>query len=138
MPEHEINAFDQLVLEKERTLFMFYGFRRSRDGSPGAGYFKLAYSLSEALADLVGNPGVANLGGYLVNDAFIEVDEDGEPPTVQPGAVEYVQDPRQSAGRGGEGGRHFDTNWCHSLRVRVELISMADIIGGAAEQEGSN
>jgi hypothetical protein len=68
----EINAFDRLRLEHERTLFMFYGYRRV-DGSPGHGYFKLAHSLAEALADLQASEGVADEGGYLVRDAFLEM-----------------------------------------------------------------
>jgi len=71
-----IDAFDQLVLEHERTLFMFYGYREA-DGRQGRGYFKLAQSLSEALTDLEANAGVADEGGYLVKDAFLEAGEDG-------------------------------------------------------------
>jgi hypothetical protein len=70
-----IDAFDQLALEHERTLFMFYGFRTA-DGRQGGPYFKLAHSLSEALADLHANAGVADEGGYLVRDAFLEAGED--------------------------------------------------------------
>ena len=74
----ELNAFDQLQLEHERTLFMFYGFHM-KDGRLGSGYFKLANSLSEALADLCANGGVADEGGYFVSDAFLEIAEDDIP-----------------------------------------------------------
>lgn len=71
-----LDAFHQLALERERTLFMFYGYRWAR-GDRGGGYFKHAHSLSEALADLDANEGVADEGGYFVKDAFIESTEDG-------------------------------------------------------------
>ena len=70
----ELSAFDRLHLERQRTLFMFYGFRWA-DGRQGGGYFKHAHSLSAALADLSANEGVADEGGYFVKDAFVE---DGE------------------------------------------------------------
>jgi hypothetical protein len=43
-----LDAFDQLVLKSERTLFMFYGYRWA-SGEIGRGYFKLAHSLGAAL-----------------------------------------------------------------------------------------
>ena len=70
----ELDAFDQLQLEHERTRFTFYGYRM-RDGRQGGPYFKLAHSLAEALADLEANEGVADEGGYLVRDAFLEMGE---------------------------------------------------------------
>lgn len=73
-----MNAFSQLQLEKERTLFMFYGYRMAATGGVGGGYFKLANSLNEALSDLSTNEGIADEGGYLVRDAFL-VMEDGDP-----------------------------------------------------------
>lgn len=73
------DAFSELVLAHERTLFMFYGYRTA-NGAQGRGYFKLAYSLSEALADLEENAGVAD-EGYLVRDAFLEVPDD-DPPVI--------------------------------------------------------
>jgi hypothetical protein len=94
----EIDAFHQLVFEHKRTLFMFYGHRMA-NGNPGGGYFKLANSLSEALADLEANPGVADDGGYLVRDAFIEASE-GDEPVVH---VELVSLAEILAG-GSEGG----------------------------------
>jgi hypothetical protein len=65
------------VLEHERTLFMFYGYRMT-DGTMGGGYFKLANSLAEALADLHANDGVDTDRelGYLVRDAFVESSEE--------------------------------------------------------------
>jgi len=72
------NAFEQLKIEKKRTLFMFYGYRMT-DGSQGGGYVKLANSLSEALNDLCANDGVAAEDGYFITDAFVEISEDGEP-----------------------------------------------------------
>ena len=70
----DVDAFTRLALERERTQFTFYGFR-TMDGQEGGPYFKLAHSLSEALADLEANPGVADEGGYLVRDAFLEKTE---------------------------------------------------------------
>jgi len=95
-----VDAFTQLALEHERTLFMFYGFTNP-DGTRGGAYFKLAHSLSEALADLEGNGGVAHPpGGYLVSDAFLEAGEEAdEPPTVH---VELVS--VESILAGAEGG----------------------------------
>lgn len=72
----ELDPLARLEIERERTLFMFYGFRWSANGEPGGVYFKLAHSLSEALADLEANPGVADEGGYLVSDAFLETGEE--------------------------------------------------------------
>jgi hypothetical protein len=66
----ELDAFSRLQLEHERTQFVFYG-HRMRDGRQGGPYFKLAESLSEALADLWANPAVADEGLYFVNDAFV-------------------------------------------------------------------
>jgi len=77
MADETIDAFTQLALERKRTLFMFYGYRGA-DGKQGGGYFKLANSLSEALADLEANPGVADEGRYLVQDAFLEEDDEGD------------------------------------------------------------
>ncbi len=73
-----LDAFSQLQLEAERTLFMLYGYREA-SGELGRGYFKLANSLSEALADLVNNPDVADEGGYLVRDVILAFDNDGSP-----------------------------------------------------------
>jgi hypothetical protein len=70
---NEIDAFDRLQLERERTVFTFYGYRMA-DGRQGRGYFKLAHSLAEALTDLHANTGVADEGGYLIKDAFLEMD----------------------------------------------------------------
>lgn len=71
------DAFQQLVMEKERTQFVFYGFRMAETGEPAGNYFKLAYSLNEALEDLNANPGVLE-DSHLVLDAFLEL-SDGEP-----------------------------------------------------------
>jgi hypothetical protein len=62
---------------------MFYGYRGT-DGSVGGPYFKQANSLSEALRDLIANPGVdtENELGYLVRDAFVEIDEDDGDPVI--------------------------------------------------------
>ena len=73
-----LNGFHRLVLQSERSSFTFYGYRMAADGRYGHGYFKLAHSLGEALADLVEeNEGVADMGRYLVRDAFLEASEDG-------------------------------------------------------------
>lgn len=71
-----MDAFSQLVAERQRALFVFYG-HRAISGEPGGPYFKQAHSLSEALADLEGNSGVADEGGYFVRDAFLEHDDGG-------------------------------------------------------------
>jgi hypothetical protein len=67
-----MHPLDQLNLERQRTRFTFYGYRTA-NGEMGRGSSKLAHSLSVALADLDSDPGVANEGGYLVSDAFLEV-----------------------------------------------------------------
>ena len=74
-----MDAFDQLQIERERTFFTFYGWRRP-DGEPGGPYFKLAHSLSEALADLEENSAIDPDEAYVVTDAFLELGEEG--PTV--------------------------------------------------------
>ncbi|HEX3510111.1 MAG TPA: hypothetical protein VHT27_03335 [Solirubrobacteraceae bacterium] len=83
----DIDAFDRLELERERTLFMLYGARKATGGT-FRGYFKLAHSLSQAMADLEANPAIAG-GPYLVKDAFVEAEED-DAPTVH---VELVSVP---------------------------------------------
>jgi hypothetical protein len=75
---NELDAFSRLAAESQRTDFMFYGYRMAEDGRIGPPYFKLAHSLSEALADLKGNPGVAS-DVYFIEDAFVTLDEDGMP-----------------------------------------------------------
>jgi hypothetical protein len=65
-----LDAFSRLELEHERTLFAFYGWTR-QDGTKGGSYFRLANSLSETLADLHADQGVADEGGYFALDAFI-------------------------------------------------------------------
>lgn len=74
----ELNPLDALQLESERTLFMFYGYRKAATGERGQGYFKLAHSLAEAIADLMENEGVLDEGGFLVRDAIVTRDDDGE------------------------------------------------------------
>jgi hypothetical protein len=77
-----MDAFHQLVVEHESTLFLFYGYKNTDRSPATTPYFKLANSLSEALADLVENAGTAD-DAYFVSDAFLEADEEaGEPPTV--------------------------------------------------------
>jgi hypothetical protein len=73
-----MDAFHQLIRERERTMFVFYGFLWTEDGEVGGNYLKQAYSLGEALADLEANKGVADVGGYWVKDAFIQM-ENGDP-----------------------------------------------------------
>jgi hypothetical protein len=73
-----MDAFTRPELEAKRTLFLFYGYRESRTGEISTStYFKQAHSLGEALADLHGNAGVMDVGGYVVQDACVVVDEDG-------------------------------------------------------------
>lgn len=91
----EIDAFTQLALERRRTLFMFYGYRNA-NGEQGGAYFKQAYSLSQALADLEANAGVADEGGYLVRDAFVE--EDGEGATLHVELISLAQIAADAAG----------------------------------------
>lgn len=73
------NAFTRLQLEHERTLFVFYGYRRI-DGSTAGPYLKQAASLREALSDLEANEHIQDGGplGYLIRDAFLVL-EDGDP-----------------------------------------------------------
>lgn len=72
-----LSVFSRLRIERERTLFMMYGVR-TKDGQTVSGYFKLAHSLSEALADLDYNENVAvPVEGYAVRDLFLEDGEDG-------------------------------------------------------------
>ncbi len=59
-----MDAFAELVLDRERTLFMFYGYR-NRDGKQGRGYFKIAHSLSDARGDLEANEGCGRRGWLL-------------------------------------------------------------------------
>src|SRR4051794_25359399 len=66
------------LVEKQRTRFLFYGHRTVK-GEPGGVYTKLAYSLNEALVDLMTNPEVLNDSGYLVNDLVVEMSDHGEP-----------------------------------------------------------
>jgi hypothetical protein len=72
LKETAMHPLDQLNLERERTRFMFYGYRTT-SGEMGRGYSKLAHSLSVALAHLDSDPGVADEGGYVISDAFVEV-----------------------------------------------------------------
>jgi hypothetical protein len=70
-----MDAFQNLQIERERELFVFYGFENVDESIPGA-YFKQAHSLSEALADLRANDSVMD-HDYVVTDLFVEND-DGE------------------------------------------------------------
>jgi hypothetical protein len=135
-----IDAFDQLVLEHERTLFMFYGYREA-DGRQGRGYFKLAQSLSEALTDLEANAGVADEGGYLVKDAFLEAGEDGH--VIH---VELVSGARSSAAHPTRGGvmarpatgtvaarKLANSDTRYALRFRVNGERMFETLGTDSE-----
>jgi hypothetical protein len=72
------DAFSQLVFEKERTQFVFYGFRSAVDSKISGNYYKQAYSLNEALEDLNANPGVLE-DAHLVLDAFVQMEEGNDP-----------------------------------------------------------
>lgn len=78
------DPFIRLAIEHERTLFVFHGWREAEDGEIGSNYFKLAYSLRSALADLEANTAVEieDEGGYLVRDAFVERDDESGDPIV--------------------------------------------------------
>ena len=90
------DAFAQLINEKERTLFVFYGFRMAETGEYAGSYFKQAYSLNSALEDLNANPGVLD-DAHLVLDAFLEVTEDDHILHVQVrGTEEIVAQIRES------------------------------------------
>ena len=52
--------------------YALYGWRRS-DGSLGPPHFTSAYSLREAIEDLVENAQEADEGGYVVADAVLDV-----------------------------------------------------------------
>jgi len=74
------NPLDRLAREKRRTLFMFYGYLMNDGEVAKTPYFKQAYSLSAALADLVANTGTKDLDEgevYVVNDVIItDIEED--------------------------------------------------------------
>jgi len=67
------DSFDRLQVPHRRTVFALYGWRRA-DGSRGGPTFKTAYSLGEAIADLIADSGdvVDEGGGYVVVEAFLE------------------------------------------------------------------
>jgi hypothetical protein len=61
--------------------YALHGWRRP-DGSLGPPHFKSAYSLREAIEDLVDNEQVADEGGYIVTDAVLDVSMTGRGPTI--------------------------------------------------------
>jgi hypothetical protein len=61
--------------------YALYGWRRP-DGTLGPPHFKSAYSLREAIEDLVDNEQVADEGGYVVADAVLDVSMTGGDPTI--------------------------------------------------------
>lgn len=64
--------------------YTLYGWRRP-DGSLGPPHSKSAYSLQEAIEDLVDNHDVADEGGYVATDAVLDASLGVREPTV------YVQ-----------------------------------------------
>jgi hypothetical protein len=93
------DAFTQLVVEKERTQFVFYGYRMAETGEVAGHYFKQAYSLNEALEDLNANEGVLE-DAHLVLDAFLEVHHDQEDAVIHVqvvGAEEVVAKVREQS-----------------------------------------
>jgi hypothetical protein len=70
-------AFEELAAQTEPTRFVLYGWRLE-DGELGAPWHKVARSLSEVLDDLEGFEGRFDEGGYIIRDAFLEMD-DGSP-----------------------------------------------------------
>lgn len=66
-----LDSFDRLQIPHRRTVFALYGWRRP-DGSRGGPSFKTAYSLGEAIADLVGDDEAVVNRGYVVVEAFLE------------------------------------------------------------------
>jgi SAM-dependent methyltransferase len=79
MSAGEATPFTRLAFEHKRTSFVFYGFRHADTGEKGGDYFKMANSLSEALADLNSNVGISG-STYVIRDLFLEEkDVEGEP-----------------------------------------------------------
>ena len=66
--------------------YALYGWRRP-DGSPGPPHFTSAYSLREAIEDLMDNEQVADEGGYVVADAVLNPPMSGG----EPGPTIHVQ-----------------------------------------------
>jgi hypothetical protein len=61
--------------------YALYGWRRP-DGSPGPPHFTSAYSLREAIEDLLEHRETADEGGYVVSDAVLDVSMSDRPPTI--------------------------------------------------------
>lgn len=74
----KLDGFTELILQRERTLFILHGWRQAGNGEVGSNYVKQAYSLSMALDDLNANAGVAD-DDNVATDAFIVLEEDGSP-----------------------------------------------------------
>lgn len=67
-----LDSFDRLQIPHKRTMFALYGWRKP-DGSRGGPSFRTAYSLSEAITDLITDEeAVDEGGGYVVVEAFLE------------------------------------------------------------------
>lgn len=64
--------------------YALYGWQRP-DGSPGPPHFTSAYSLREAIEELMDNEQVADEGGYVVADAVLDVR------MSEPGTLIHVQ-----------------------------------------------
>ena len=61
--------------------YALHGWRRP-DGNLGPPHFKSAYSLGEALEDLIDNEQVADDGGYVAADAVLDVSIIEREPTI--------------------------------------------------------
>ena len=76
----------RLALEKRRTLFMFYGYLDANGERSETAYFKQAYSLQQALVDLLDNTGTADLDlrkeTYLVLHVILTEEDDADDPVV--------------------------------------------------------
>jgi hypothetical protein len=61
--------------------YALYGWKRT-DGSPGPPHFTSAYSLREAIEDLLEDGQAAEEGGYAVTDAVVDVGMSEREPTI--------------------------------------------------------
>jgi len=61
--------------------YALYGWRRP-DGTPGPPHFTSAYSLREAIEDLLESREPADEGGYVVTDAVLDVSMSDRSPTI--------------------------------------------------------
>jgi hypothetical protein len=65
------DSFNRLQVPHRRAVFALYGWKRP-DGSRGGPNFKTAYSLSDAIDELIADGEVDDAVGYVVVEAFVE------------------------------------------------------------------